>query len=81
MTASITTFCIKSHYAECHDLFIAMLNDFMLSVIMLNIVMLNVVMLNVVMLNVFMLNVVMLNVVASKRLHRKTVLKVLLAYG
>ncbi len=73
MTASITTFCIKCHYdhchcAECHNLFIVMLNVIMLSDIMLNVitlsdVMLSVVILSDVMLNVFMLSDVMLNVV------------------
>jgi hypothetical protein len=42
MTVSITTFCIKCHYAECRDLFIVLLNV-ILSVIMLNVVMLSVV--------------------------------------
>ncbi len=51
-TLRIECFYAERHYAECRDLFIAMLNVVMLSVVMLNVVMLNVVMLNVVMLNV-----------------------------
>ena len=50
MTVSITTFCIKSHYAECRNLFIVMLNVTILSVVMLSDVMLNVIMQSVVML-------------------------------
>jgi hypothetical protein len=48
MRVSLTTFCIKCHYAECRDLFIVMMNVIMLSVIMLSVIMLNVVMLDVV---------------------------------
>jgi len=44
--------------AECHVLFVAKLNEIMLSVVMLTVVMLTVVMLTVVMLNVVMLSVV-----------------------
>ncbi len=54
MTLGITTLC---HYtecccAECHILFIVMLNVIMLSVIMLNVIMLSVAMQNVIMLSV-----------------------------
>ncbi len=45
---SITTLC---YYAECHVLFIIMLNVLMVSVIMLNVVMVSVIMVNVVMLS------------------------------
>ncbi len=62
MTLSITTLCIKCHYAECHNLIIVMLNVIKLSVIMLNVIKLSVVMLNVIMLNVIKLSVVILNV-------------------
>jgi len=51
--------------AECHVLFVAKLNEIMLSVVMLTVVMLTVVMLTVVMLTVVMLNVVMLSVVSQ----------------
>jgi hypothetical protein len=40
MTVSITTFCIKCHYAESRNLFFVMQNVYMLSVIMLSVVML-----------------------------------------
>jgi hypothetical protein len=39
MTFSITTIC---HCAECHDLFIVVLNVIMLSVVMLNVIVLSV---------------------------------------
>jgi hypothetical protein len=45
MTLSITTLRIC---AECHDLFISMLNVNLLSVVMLSVIMLNVVMVSVV---------------------------------
>ncbi len=48
MTISITTFCIKCDFAECRNLFIVMLNVFMLSVAILNVIMLSVVILSVV---------------------------------
>jgi hypothetical protein len=39
MTVSITTFCIKGHYAEYRrDLFIVMLNVIMLNVVRLSVV-------------------------------------------
>jgi hypothetical protein len=70
MTLGITTLF---HYAgcrcaECHVLFVAKLNEIMLSVVMLTVVMLTVVMLTVVMLTVVMLNVVMLSVVSQSPL-------------
>jgi hypothetical protein len=40
MTVSITTICIKCHYAENRNLFFVMQNVDMLSVIMLSVVML-----------------------------------------
>ncbi len=59
MTLSITTLCHYAEYrcAECHDLFIDMLNVIMMSVIMLSVVMLSVIMLSVVLLNVVMMSV------------------------
>ncbi len=54
---------IKRHYAECHVLFIAMLNVNILSVVMLRVVMLSVVMLTFIMLTVVMLTVIMLSAV------------------
>ncbi len=41
MTLSITTLCIKCHYAECHSLIIVMLNVIKLSVAILKILMLS----------------------------------------
>jgi hypothetical protein len=48
MTFSLTTFCIKCHFAECHyaeccDLFIVVLNVVILNVVKLSVVMLSVV--------------------------------------
>jgi hypothetical protein len=37
MTLSITTLLIESHYGECRDLFIVMLNAATLSVVMLSV--------------------------------------------
>jgi hypothetical protein len=37
MTFSITTFCIKCHYAECRNLFIVILNVSVLSVVALSV--------------------------------------------
>ncbi len=58
MTVSITTFCIKCHYAENRDLFIVMRKVVKLDVIMLGVVILGVVILGVVILGVVMLSVV-----------------------
>ncbi len=49
---------VQGRFAECHDLFIVMLNAIMLSVVMLNVAILGVIMLNVAVLGVVMMNVV-----------------------
>ncbi len=49
MTLSKTALCIACHYAQCHDLFILILNVVMLSVIMLSVILPNVFMLSVIM--------------------------------
>ncbi len=41
-TLSITL-CIKCHFAECHDLFIVMLNVVMLSAIGLNVIVMSII--------------------------------------
>ncbi len=61
MTLSVTMFC---HCAECHVLFIIMLNVTLLSVVMMSVSMLNGVVLNVAMLSGVMLNVALLSVMA-----------------
>ncbi len=60
MTLSITTICHYSEclYAECHGLFIVMVNFIMLSVGVLYVISLSVAMLNAIMLSVVMLSVV-----------------------
>jgi len=66
MTLTITTLCIKCHYAQCRILFIVLLNAVMLSVVMLNVNMMSALALNVIMLSVIMLHVVMMSVLALK---------------
>jgi hypothetical protein len=43
MTLSITTLCIKCHWAECRELLVVILTAFMLGVVMLNVIVLSVV--------------------------------------
>jgi hypothetical protein len=64
MTLTITILCHNDKgHAQCHILFILVLNVIMLSLVMMSAVTMNVVMLRVVMLNVVMLSVVMLCII------------------